>query len=478
MIAPNAASITNLTLKDESNGQTLGNVITTPSGITGGTISSGAIVGFVAGSNNNSFNVNLTIPRSSTKTFGLYANVLSSANVGPIITVVDTGTTGIGDTTGISASVGTQAVLQTVTVGNGTLTASRGAGDPVSNNVLAGASSVAVGQFNFAAANSAYTVNNLAILVPNSAATSVTSVTVSYKDVNGATKTQTQSLAVTATYPFATATFTGLGMYVPINDSANLDVSVGTPTVAAGATSGAAISVKLDTGNSSTAIDNTFRAQNSAGATITVVNSGTVVSGNGTFYVRKSIPTFAVVNTNVNGTAVPTAGSPLYKFTITADPAGAIEWSKLTFNIATNTATVGATSLYLTDDASGNNLLDNNTTSASSTGTVITVDLTKNATQAKYQQVAAGQTKTYDLYGSVSGYGAAGSTVTISLAADGTVADANGSADATSAVASTGGTVYTIWSDRSANSHTVSTSDWTNGYLLKNFTSNAISYSK
>lgn len=478
MIAPNAASITNLTLKDESNGQTLGNVITTPSGITGGTISSGAIVGFVAGSNNNSFNVNLTIPRSSTKTFGLYANVLSSANVGPIITVVDTGTTGIGDTTGISASVGTQATLQTVTVGNGTLTASRGAGDPVSNNVLAGASSVAVGQFNFAAANSAYTVNNLAILVPNSAATSVTSVTVSYKDVNGATKTQTQSLAVTATYPFATATFTGLGMYVPINDSANLDVSVGTPTIAAGATSGAAISVKLDTGNSSTAIDNTFRAQNSAGATITVVNSGTVVSGNGTFYVRKSIPTFAVVNTNVNGTAVPTAGSPLYKFTITADPAGAIEWSKLTFNIATNTATVGATSLYLTDDASGNNLLDNNTTSASSTGTVITVDLTKNATQAKYQQVAAGQTKTYDLYGSVSGYGAAGSTVTISLAADGTVADANGSADASSAVASTGGTVYTIWSDRSANSHTVSTPDWTNGYLLKNFTSNAISYSK
>jgi len=36
----------------------------------------------------------------------------------------------------------------------------------------------------------------------------------------------------------------------------------------------------------------------------------------------------------------------------------------------------------------------------------------------------------------------------------------------------------TIWSDRSSTSHSVTSTDWTNGYLLKNFTSNAISYSK
>jgi hypothetical protein len=134
------------------------------------------------------------------------------------------------------------------------------------------------------------------------------------------------------------------------------------------------------------------------------------------------------------------------------------------------------TGVYLTD-SNGTNLLDNNSTSASTTATAITVDLTKNATAAKYQQVAAGATKTYSLYATVAGFGVTGSTLTVSIAPDTTVATANGSADATAVVASTG-TVNTIWSDRSAASHTVSTSDWTNGYLLKNFTANTTSYSR
>ncbi len=231
--------------------------------------------------------------------------------------------------------------------------------------------------------------------------------------------------------------------------------------------------MKIDEGNSNTALDNTFRAVNSAGGSITVPTTSVVqtLASNGTFYVRKSIPTFAMVPTN---NSVPSTGSPLYKFSISADPAGAIEWTHLVFNIGTSTIT-GVTNFYLTDDASGNNLLDSTSNSATTTGTTVTVDLTKNAQQAKYQQVAAGSTKTYDLYGTVSGYGATGSTLTISLAADGGVAT-NGSADGTSPAVS--GTPNVIWSDRSASGHSVSTFDWTNGYLLKNFTSNALSYSK
>ncbi|MBU6214890.1 peptidoglycan-binding protein, partial [Patescibacteria group bacterium] len=441
MSASNAASITNLTLKDDATGTQLGSIITTPSA-------------------SNSFNVSYSVPASSTKTIDVYGNVLAGANAGTIVLTVDTSTTGTGLVTSVSTSPSATAGLQTITIAAaGTLTPTRGAGDPTSTNVIAGASSVNVGEFNFAAQNSSYTVNNLAILVPNGAATSVTNVTVTYKDANGATQTQTQALTTNASMAYATATFTGLGMYVPMNDSANLDVSVGIPTIASGATSGAAISVKLDTGNTA----GVFSATDSAGNTTTKINSGTVVSSNGTFYVRKSIPTFAMITPS---STVPSTGSPIYKFSITADPAGAIEWSKLTFNIATVTASVS--NVYLTDDSSGTNLLDNTTTSASTTATTITVDLTKNSSQPQYQQVAAGATKVYDLYGTVSSYGATGSTITISLAADSATV-ANGAASASG---------NTSWSDRSASGHTISTTDWTNGYLLKNFTSNALSYSK
>ena len=441
MSTGNAASITNLTLKDDATGTVLGTIQTTPS-------------------TSNSFSVNLNIPVSSTKTIDVYGNVLSGANVGPIVLSVGTGTTGTGMTTGISASVGSAVTLQTITVGTGSLSVTTGAGDPVSNNVIAGVSSVNVGQFNFASANSAYTVNNLVIKIPNNAATSVTNVTLSYTDVNGATQTRTQGLTTSTTAPYATATFTGLGMYVPMNSSANLNVSVGTPTIASGATSGAAINVSLGTGASA----GDFQAQNSAGATLTQINSGVAVASGGTFYVRESIPTFAMIPT---GLTVPSTGSPIYKFSVTADPAGTLEWSKLVFSLATTTATL--TNLYLTDDSSGNNLLT--TTSGAAAGATgsqtFTVNLLTNGV-ASTSQIAAGMTKTYDLYGTVAGF-TTGSTVTISLASD-------SSAVANAAAGSVTGNV--VWSDRSAITHTTTTSDWTNGYLLKNFTSNAVSYSK
>ncbi len=445
LVAGNAASITNLMLKDDATGAQLGSTISTPN------------------DTSNSFSVTLDVPTSSTKTISIYGNILSGANAGPITATITTSTSGTGDLTGISTSAASTP-LQTITVGSGTLTATTGAGDPTSTNVIAGASSVNVGEFNFAASNSAYTVQNLAILVPNGAATSVTNVTLTYKDVNGATQTATQPLSVTAANAYATATFTGLTMYVPANDSANLDVSVGTPTIASGATSGSGIKVKLDQGGVASG-NGTFRALNSAGSSVTLINAGAILSSNGTFYVRKSVPTFAMITPS---SSVPATGSPIYKFSITADPAGAIEWSHLMFNIGTTSATI--TSAYITDDATGVLLVDNNSTSASTTINTITVDLTQNASAAKYQQVAAGATKVYDLYGTVTGF-TTGSTVTISLAADSSALAAN--------VAASGGG-NTSWSDRSgvAGVHNISTADWTNGYLLKNFTSNAISYSK
>jgi len=383
-----------------------------------------------------------------------------------MIMYVDTGTTGVGTVTGQSASQATLVTLQTITVGLGTLAVTTGAGDPVSNNILAGASSVKVGEFNFSAANSAYTIQDLAILVPTAQANDVSSVTLSYKDVNGATQTSTQALVDLAAGN-ATATFTGLTMYVPANDSANLDVFIGTPTVASGATAGAGVKVTLDTG----ATTGTFRAVDTAGTAKVQINSGTAKAAGGTFYVRKSIPTIATTPL-VTG-AVPATGSPLYKFSITADPAGAIEWAQIVFNIATTSATI--TNIYLTDDATGTSLLDATGANqyASTSSAVSTTTLLTNTSATQYAQVAAGATKTYDLYGTVTGF-TTGSSVTISLASD----SISTGVPFANAAAITNIGAKMLWSDRSAASHDVTKADWTNGYLLKNFTSSAVTYSK
>jgi hypothetical protein len=450
----NSASLTNLTLKDDATGSTIGSVITTPN------------------DTNNSFSVNYDIPASSTRTVDIYANVLSGAGAGNIIATITTSTTGTGDTTGISASA-VSTTLQTVAIGTGSLAFTRGAGDPTSTTVVAGSSSVSVGQFNFAATNSSYTVQNVAVLIPNNLATSVTNVTVSYKDVNGATQTATQALAVTPTSANAIAQFTNLTMYVPANDSANLNVSVGIPTIASGATSGAAINVSIG-GGGTNGSDGTFKAVNAAGTALTNVNSigsgstGTKLSSNGTFYVYKSVPTFAMQTVT---SAVPTTGNALYRFSISADPAGAIEWAHLMFNVATSSTSGNPmlTNVYLVDEAApSNNLLDNTSTSASTTQTTITIDLTKNSTQPQFNQIAAGATKTYDLYGTVANF-TTGSTLTISLASDSVAVPPVGEALVNK---------NTIWSDRSAAGHSLTTADWTGGYLIKNFTSNATSYSK
>jgi len=310
-----SSTITNLLIKDDATGNTLGSVISTPS-------------------TSNSYAINLDIPASSSKTIDIYADILSGANAGSLQATITTSTTGTGDVTGTSA-LATTTPLQTMTLGNGLLTVTRGAGDPVSNNVVAGASSVMVGEFNFASSNSTYTVQNLAILVPNGAATSVTNITLKFKDPNGVAMSVTQPLSVTAANAYATATFTGLNMFVPLNDSANLDVYAGTPTIASGATSGAPVNVLLDRGGAS-GLNNTFRALNGAGSATTTIAAGTTLASNGTFYVRKSIPTIAVIQPSSG--AVPQTGQALYKFTVTADPAGAVEWTKIKFNVSTSSS--------------------------------------------------------------------------------------------------------------------------------------------
>ena len=408
MSAANAASMTDLRLMD--GGAQLGTAKASPS-------------------SSNSFSVSFSVPASGTKTIDVYANIKSGANAGPIVATLGSTSGGTGATTGSSITVGSGVALQTITVaGSGTLTVSVGAGDPQSNNVIAGASQIKVGEFNFAAANTAFTVQELKVALPGASA-AVTGVTVRYQDANGATQTATQSIVASGAN--ATASFTGLTFHVPANGDANLEVLVGTPTTAQSSTvSGTAINVSLAGGAGH------FKAVDTAGNQDTTLAATDVFSG-GTFYPRRSIPTLAMKPVSVTA---PSAGQDLYRFTVTADAAGAIDWKKISFAVSTTSLTASGFTLY--DVTSGSVVMNATPANATSGGVVAIV-------ADNVQQIGAGATKTYALKAaSVTGW-TGGSQITISFQGD-------ASAVANAAVAGLSASNI-IWSDRSATSHSVLT---------------------
>ena len=146
----------------------------------------------------------------------------------------------------------------------------------------------------------------------------------------------------------------------------------------------------------------------------------------------------------------PSAGQDLYRFTVTADAAGAIDWKKISFAVSTTSLTASGFTLY--DVTSGSVVMNATPANATSGGVVAIV-------ADNVQQIGAGATKTYALKAaSVTGW-TGGSQITISFQGD-------ASAVANAAVAGLSASNI-IWSDRSATSHSVSTADWTNGFLLK-----------
>lgn len=435
----NSASITELRLVDNATGAQIG--------------SSKA-----SAASSNSFGVNLPMGASQTKTINVIANIKSGTPAGTIVATLDTTTGGTGASTGQSATVGSDVALQTITVGSGTLTVTRDAGTPVNANVIAGSNMVHVGKFDFDGQNASFTVQELRIKIPNDAATSVSNVTLKYKDSAGVEKTASQALT-TGSEQYATATFTGLTMYVPQNDSADLDVYVDIPTIAAGSHSAAAISVLISNHSG-------FKAIDSAGSTDTTsadndVNSA-ANSGYGTKYVKKSVPTLARLTTGYTANTV-ASGIGLYRFSVTADAAGAIEWREISFTVTTAGAVAFNAYDWKLFDVTGTAVQVNDTattTNAGGSGTNLSICPDTNCQNGDIEQVGAGSTKTYELRATIASWTTAGNSITISFADDTAAA-----AKDTAANLHTGQNM--VWSDRSASSHATTTTDWTNGYLVK-----------
>jgi len=432
----NAASITDLRLVDNSNGAAIGTTKASPS-------------------TENSYAVNFDIAQSQTKTIDVYANIKSGANDGTIVATIDTTTGGTGKSTGNSSQTGSDLTLQTITLGSGTLTVTRDPGTPVNSNVIAGSTMVHVGKFDFDAQNSSYTVQEMMIKVPADAATSVSNVTLKYKNSAGVEQTVSQALALSSgSQTHATATFTGLTFYVPLNDSADVDVYVDVPTTTSGAKSGAAITVTIDA-------DNGFKAINGAGTqttSYTTEKNSNDSSGYGTKYVKKSVPVLARLSTGYTANTVST-GTGLYRFTVTADAAGSIEWRELSFTVTTSGDAATLFSAFQLYDVTGTATQIGANTATNAAGTLVSFCPGTSCTIGEAEQIGAGSSKTYEIRATVADWDS-GDSIAISFAED-------TSAAVNAAAASLHSGQNMVWSDRSAPSHATTTTDWTNGYLVK-----------
>jgi peptidoglycan hydrolase-like protein with peptidoglycan-binding domain len=445
-------SLQNLRLVDESTGAQLGTTIASPSHSNGGSGTQAAGTGSL-----NTFSTNFTLPMSSTKTIDVYADVPSSAGTAAVIyaSVDKDATNATGQVTGTNASIGADVQLQKITVGSGSLNVALGAGNPVAANVVAGSSNNEVADYTFSANTSSYTVRKLELAMPAASSAAVSSLSIQYKDQSGATQTATAALTSDGTT--ATAAFSGLTMYVPANNSADLTVWVSTPTITSGPTtiSGTKIAVTL-IGTDGTNV----QVQDASGNVTNSINSGADLpsntSGYGFLVLRKTIPTFA--GQSQSSTAAPNSSTVLYQFTVSADPAGAVDFDQFSFSVSTSTFTVSGFQIY---DQANPSIALSSTANANSNG-IVTIPL------SQVSQIPAGGSKTYILKATTLTGWTTGSSIAVNLApADSTLI--------VNQAAATGLGNY-VWTDRAANSDSTSATEWTNGYLLRDLVSGTYSF--
>jgi len=466
--AVEAASITDLRLVDAATGVQIGSTKVSPSG-------SGDASG------DNSFSVNFTIAANGTKTINVIGNIKSGVGIGDWAAQLDNTTGGTGAVTAQSVTVA-QTALQTITIGSATLTAALGV-SPDNSIVVAGTSMVKVGSFDFTSQYSSFTVDKIAVKIPNNAATSVASVTLRYPNASGVSTDSSAVLASPSTIePYATATFTGLTFYIPQNTSKKLDVYVNLASIQTDTDSGKAVKVLLGD-------DGGYRNTDSSGAVNTNLASAdldsSTTSGKGTMYVRKSVPTLSAVA--LDSTTLTSGSSQvLGRFKVTADAAGDVSWAKIAFVVnKTAAVTIGATSTVKLWQGSNSIAGFFATTTAGSTSGVAleafpavagggTSNLNLAFIADAEQTVAAGTGVTYELRGTIGGVTTSGQNFL-----DVSIANAQTSASTTAKAAQVGadqgsaggtsGTPSFVWSDRSIVSsvHALTTADWTDDYLVK-----------
>lgn len=422
--AEEAAAVTNMRLDDGYTAATLGTVKNVPDTV-----------------NIYSVSPNVVLAANGQKVINLFADVRPGANVGIWQAQIDV--KGYGVTTGIlvSSTPASQAIQTMNIISSGTLTVASG-NMPNSEILIAGSTGNYVAQYKISAANEGYTVDGLKLTTPYYFALSTANVTVKYMDKNGVVQQSVGQFFCESALP-CVVIFTGLNIYVPANGDASVDVYVDMATLASGGFSGAAGAITL--------LANRISATGDSGSAIINPVGWGDLTGN-TFTIRKSKPTFAKLDAGTD----PVNG-PMFRFSVVADAAGDIDLKQLSLTVNPSSG-CSVSWLYLYDPIAGIQLTD--VPIKWGTNGIATLPI-GTADDADVSTIGAATTKTYEVWGTVTGYEpGTGAWIYVKFANDASPV-ANSSAHSITVGS------YNVWSDRSATAHTVFTPDWCNGYLLK-----------
>lgn len=346
-------------------------------------------------------------------------------------------------------------------------------GSPDSSIVVAGDTNIPFAKYKFTAENEAFTVLKLDVVIDTNfdfaddpsddgAGNNISKILLSYPKKDGTIGTASASMSS------GKASFTNLEFYVAKDSSAIVTVLADINTVDLGATSGT--SFRLGLNEQTTTATNAFEAQGEGSneeKTVADLSSYTNSTGVNAMVVRKTVPTVAKLFTTL--TKLNNGLNDISAVTIAANAKGNIALKKMTFwfNLGGD---LNVTDLrlyrkqnYATEEDITNNIsIVNSAGQDLKTGTKLAAQDAIYVTWNDQEFVTQGTMNIYILRASVANVSANESISTYMDESDQSIFTANASGLLSS--------VYKfVWSDLSANPHSLNSMDWTSGYLVPKF---------
>lgn len=436
--------LSNLQLFDGSTALTTGSNVVNPSGNDGG---ADANLTFTLDG------TGLVIPKGSSKIIELRGSVNASSTPTGDTTYRFDHSAGSPDwtVTGVSTGAAITETLNsgagaTVTVSDtGTLTATVASSDPTEKWYKEGERAT-IGVFNFAAGNEDMQLTDLGLELDTASAAAADFASISLWD--GATKID-EKLSPAFTNNEELFSF-GLGSFVVSkNDDKDLTVKATFAPVGTGQPGTSGHLVKLAT--TTTSSQNKAKGL-SSGSSVDVLGSAGTTTGARYF---NALP--KVAHVPLGSTVLANGTRDLYKFSVEAT-GNDVSLYKFSFDVSTTGTT--ATAFKVVDDL-GRTVKSGQAIE----GTVVNIVVASANYGADQITLSAGEKRTYTLQATVTG-ASTGDSIVTQLEGDAAYdALASTFADTASNVDSDANDDF-IWSDRNASSHSLTTSDWFNGYKV------------
>jgi hypothetical protein len=349
-------------------------------------------------------------------------------------------------TQSVSTNSGSTFSGQTMTIGSGTIASALDAGSPVIKNLTAN-STTDVAKFNFVATNDSFNITELQLkTVASSSEQGI--VNVILKKADG---TVVGSLPLSLSGNSQFATFGSLqGLTVPANDPNGLTLTAAVQTGNVGvnaATSGLNVGLTL----------NYFKNTNSSGTLATDNNDR---AGNAQ-YLYNALP--VVTPVTLPSTLLTNGTQTFSKFTVASTGASNAQtsWYQLLLNVAKSSGpNIASSGMQLLEDG----------VDITSQVTITTLHIGTSQTSGTIQVTANSPTErlvpvsghTYELKANITN-----TSANDSIAASFNRPSSHISPTTASAATNSNAASF-VWSDRSDNSHSTTSIDWENDYLINN----------